>query len=81
MSDCGNCGVSVADVFAKRSGGFCYRCEYMTKPEAIERLHISKSSFDRMLSDGTIKGVRPTPGRVLIRRVQVEAILHQFVAN
>jgi excisionase family DNA binding protein len=69
---CRICGATT-----KRASPFCPDCEFMTQPEAIHRLRVSRSTFLRMVAAGKIHPRRIGIGRgkLLVRRAEVEAIL------
>jgi len=73
--ECQKCGIQVAEVVRHRTGGYCEDCDLMTIREAAKRLHISESTFYLAMQAGRIKSVHPSPGRTLIRRAEIEALL------
>lgn len=75
MAECWYCGGEAPEGVAGRSGGLCGGCEYMTIYEVGTRLHVTRQTVMRLLSDGRLTRVKPLPGRVLIRRSQVEKLL------
>lgn len=72
---CLNCGNDIAKVLAKRTGGFCRACQYLTIREAVALLKISEATFYRLLREGKFVTRNPTPKRTLITRASVEALL------
>ena len=77
MVECWHCGAIVAEALARRGDGLCEDCEYLNKPQAAKRLHASCSTIDRLLNDGRLTRVKPL-GHVLIRRAEIEALLHSL---
>lgn len=73
--ECQNCGVNVAEVVSRRTGGYCDGCDLMTIPEAARRLHVSRFTVYRLMRQGKISKVHPCLGRTLIRRAEIEALL------
>ena len=67
---CKGCGVGTL-----RSGGYCEVCEYMTQAEAAARLHVSKATYYRMVRAKKLHPRRISPGKVLVLRAEVDAIL------
>ena len=56
-------------------GGYCSKCEFMTIREAYTRLHVSRSTFFRLLRAKRFRLVKPSNRRTLICRAEVEALL------
>ena len=72
MSVCSECDKPIGAGAARRTGGYCSDHEYLDKAQAGRRLHVAVSTIDRLLRDGRLKGLKPLPGRVLIRRADIE---------
>jgi excisionase family DNA binding protein len=75
MVECWHCGAIVNEGLARRRDGLCEDCEYTDISQAAQRLHVSRSTIDRLLHEGRLTRVKPL-SRVLIRRAEIEALLH-----
>lgn len=67
---CRGCGVGTL-----RSGRYCELCEYMTQAEAAARLHVSRPTYYRMVRANKLHPRRISPGKVLVLRAEVDALL------
>jgi excisionase family DNA binding protein len=47
---------------------------YLTIPEAIAVLRISRATFYRLVRAGTLKTVHISPGRVLVARTEIDRL-------
>jgi excisionase family DNA binding protein len=47
----------------------------LTYSDAAKYLGIGRRSLERLVAEGTVRVVRPSPGRVLFRRVDLDAYL------
>lgn len=63
---CGHCGVMFPRIQALRQGGYCQRCEFMTRAEVVEYLGLTELTVSRRLP--VVRILR----RVLIHRSDVE---------
>lgn len=77
MEECWHCGREISHWIAGRTGGLCDGCEYMSKADAARRLHVHPNTIVRMLEGGSLKGYKPSPMRLLLRRAEIEALLRE----
>jgi len=74
--NCEWCGTEVPEQRWKRTGGYCADCEFMTIPEGIERLHVGRTTFFRLINEHSIARAHPSAHRTLLPRAQIEALLN-----
>jgi predicted DNA-binding transcriptional regulator AlpA len=72
---CTHCGQPAVPSVHQRTGGYCGSCAYLTIPETYAALRISRATYYRMVRAGTIHPRHISPGRVLVPRADVDAIL------
>lgn len=66
---CRRCGASGA------LGVYCDVCEYMTPKQAARRLHVSESTYFRIVASGALHHRRVGLKKVLVSRVEVDNLL------
>jgi excisionase family DNA binding protein len=54
---------------------YCADCALVTIREVAERLHVARDTVERWMREGKLHPIRKVYRRVLIRRVEVEALL------
>ena len=67
---CKHCGATI-----QRESAYCPNCEHMTQQEAADRLRVSKPTYYRLLRAGKLHPRRISPGKVLVLRAEVDALL------
>lgn len=73
--NCSQCGVPALYGPHKLNGGYCKACAYLTIPETYAALRLSRSTYYRLVKAGKINPRQISPGRVLVPRADVDAIL------
>lgn len=72
---CHHCGTQAIFVPHNFNGGYCRACAYLTIPETYAALRLSRSTYYRLVKAGKINPRQISPGRVLVPRADVDAIL------
>lgn len=75
MTACNHCGQRAVPSVAKRTGGYCGECAYLTVAEAFAALRISRATYYRLVRGKRIHPRHITPGRVLVARKEIDRIL------
>lgn len=70
MTNCLECGTPLA-----RTSAYCPACEWMTQPEAAQKLRVSRPTYYRLVRAGQLHPRRVGKGKVLVERAEVERIL------
>jgi hypothetical protein len=72
IKSCRNCGQT-----HQRPQPYCEDCEFMTQPEAIKRLKLSRSGYLNIVKAGKLHPRRIGVGRgkLLVLRAEVDAML------
>lgn len=58
---------------------YCRACAYLTIPETYAALHISRATYYRLVKAGKITPRQVSPGRILVPRSEVDAILGNYI--
>lgn len=76
--NCTHCHKPAVTEVHQRTGGYCSSCAYLTIPEAITALAVSRSTYYRLVRVGKLHPRRigyVAASTTLVPRVEIDAIL------